>query len=135
MARIELSPSLNKHLVDWIRDTNPKGHEDVAADIKSLLADLVDEHTFSKKMIEKRIQDHLSNFRVYFGSSSIQISDTDVTLHVNGKNREGSLTLDSSEFDSSEDLSRVAGYAEELENSVWDGEEGEELIEKWFDCE
>lgn len=135
MARIEMSPSLNKHLVDWIRDSNPKGHEDVAADIKALLADLVDEHTFSKKMIEKRLEEHLSNFNIRFGSNSIQIWDSEVTLTVTGKDRDGSLTLDSSEFGSADELSRIAGYAEELENSVWDGEEGEELIEKWFDCE
>lgn len=132
---IELPSDLSSHLIAWLLASNPKGNEDAAADIKSVLCDLVDAHTISRATIERDIREQLSSFTVYFGRSSIQISDTDVTLHVNGKSREGSLTLDSSEFDSSDELSRVAGYAEELENSVWDDDAVESLIEKWFDLE
>lgn len=132
---IELPSDLSSHLIAWLLASNPKGNEDAAADIKSVLCDLVDAHTISRATIERDICKQLSSFKVYFGRSSIEISDSDVTLHVNGKNREGSLTLDSSEFDSSDELSRVAGYAEELENSVWDDDAVESLIEKWFDLE
>jgi len=135
MPRIEIPAALEQHLIAWVKDSNPKGHEDVASDLKELLSDLVDEHTLSKKTIQKRIEDHFNSYHVHFGMDSIQISDSGVTIYVNGKDRDGSLVLDTSEFDSADELSRTAGYAEELENTVWDGEEGEALIEKWFDCE
>ena len=133
---VEITPSLAYALVQWIRNNNPKGNEDTAQDMKSALCDLVDDNTMSRSLIEKRIKDHLSSYDVYFSRSYIEVYDRScATLRIVDDNRSGHLTLDSSEFDSSEDISRVAGYAEELENSVWDDDAGEELIKKWFQLE
>lgn len=131
---IELPPSLATHLAAWIKDSNPKGDESDAEDIKRVLSDFVDEHTLCRATIERKLREHLSSYNIYFTRGRILVSDSSVTLVIE-KGRSSHITLDDSEFDSSDELSRLAGYAEELENSVWDGEEGEDLIEKWFDLE
>lgn len=132
---IELPASLATHLAAWIKDSNPKGDESDAEDIKRILADFVDAHTICRATIERKLREHLSSYNVYFRRSCIEVSDNGANLVITGQSRSGHITLDDSQFDSSEELSRLAGYAEELENSVWDGEEGEDLIEKWFDLE
>lgn len=132
---IELPASLATHLAAWIKDSNPKGDESDAEDIKRILSDFVDEHTLCRATIERKLREHLSSYNIYFRKDRILVSDSGVTLVVDGKGRFGHITLDDSEFDSSEELSRLAGYAEELENSVWDDDAVEALIEKWFDLE
>ena len=132
---IELPASLATHLAAWIKDSNPKGDESDAEDIKRILTEFVDAHTLCRSTIERKLREHLSSYNIYFQRDRIKVSDSGVTLVVNGQSRSGHITLDDSKFDSSEELSRLAGYAEELENSVWDGEECEDLIEKWFDLE
>ena len=132
---IKLPASLATHLAAWIKDSNPKGDESDAEDIKRILSDFVDEHTLCRATIERKLREHLCSFNIYFRRDRIEVSGSGVTLVVDGQGRSGHITLDDSQFDSSEELSRLAGYAEELENSVWDGEEGEDLIEKWFDLE
>lgn len=132
---IELPASLSVDLAAWIKDSNPKGDESDAEDIKRILADFVDSHTLCRATIERKLREHLSNYNVHFRRDRVEVSDSGVTLVVSGQSRSGHITLDDSRFDSSGDLSQLAGYAEELENSVWDGEEGEDLIEKWFDLE
>lgn len=132
---IELPASLSVDLAAWIEDSNPKGDESDAEDIKRILAEFVDAHTICRATIERKLREHLSSYNIYFRRDRIEVSDSGVTLVVSGQSRSGHITLDDSRFDSSGDLSQLAGYAEELENSVWDGEEGEDLIEKWFDLE
>lgn len=132
---IELPTSLATSLATWIKDSNPKGDESDADDIKRVLSDFVDEHTLCRATIERKLREHLSSYNISFRRDRIRVSESSVTLVIDGKGRLGHITLDDSQFDSSEELSRLAGYAEELENSVWDGEEGEDLIEKWFDLE
>lgn len=132
---IELPASLSVDLAAWIKDSNPKGDESDAEDIKRILSDFVDEHTLCRATIERKLREHLSSYNIYFRKDRILVSDSGVTLVVDGKGRSGHITLDDSEFDSSEELSRLAGYAEELESSVWDDDDGESLIEKWFDLE
>ena len=134
---IELPASLATHLAAWIKDSNPKGDESDAEDIKRILAEFVDAHTICRATIERKLRDQLGNYQIDFNNirKRIRIWDTDVTLNVTGQGRSGHLSLDSSDFDSSDDLSRIAGYAEELENSVWDDDAVESLIEKWFDLE
>ena len=133
---IEITPSLAYALVQWIRNNNPKGNEDTAQDLKSALCDLVDDNTMSRALIEKRIRAHLGSYDVSFSRSYIEVYDRgSVTLRIVDDNRSGHVTLDNSEFDSSEDITRAAGYAEELETSVWDDDAGEELIKKWFRLE
>lgn len=133
---IELPSALSSALIQWVRENNPKGNEDTAQDLKSALCDLVDENTLSRAIIEKRIKAHLGSYDVYFSRSYIEVYDRSyATLRIVDDNRSGHITLDNSEFDCSEDISRVAGYAEELENSVWDDDAGEELIKKWFALE
>ena len=133
---IEIPTDLSSALIQWIRENNPKGHEDTAADLKSALCDLVDDNTISRRIIEKRLVAHLSSYDVRFHRSSyIEISDNEVTLRVTGPDREGEIEINSSTFDSSSELSRLAEAAEEVENSVWDDDDGEELINKWFQLE
>lgn len=132
---IELPTSLAKHLAAWIKDSNPKGDESDAEDIKRVLSDFVDEHTLCRATIERKLREHLSSYNIYFQRDRITVSDSGVTLVIAGQSRSGYITLDDSQFDSSEELSRLAGYAEELENSVWDDDEGESLIDQWFDLE
>lgn len=134
---IELPASLAVDLAAWIKDSNPKGDESDAADIKRILTEFVDAHTLCRATIERELRNELSNYHIEFNNARkrIRIWDTDVTLNVTGPGRAGHLSLDSSDFYCSDDLSRIAGYAEELENSVWDDDSVEALIEKWFDLE
>lgn len=132
---IDLPESIATNLASWIKDANPNGSEPVAEDLKRYLADFVDLHTISRATIERKLREHLSSYNIYFQRDRITVSDSGVTLVLAGQSRSGYITLDDSQFDSSEELSRLAGYAEELENSVWDDDEGESLIEKWFDLE
>jgi hypothetical protein len=132
---IDFPSSLKTHLAAWLKDQNPKGHEDVAADLKSFLCDFVDNHTLSREKLERDIRDQLSSFKVYFKRDTIEVYDSGVTLVVTGTQREGRIKLSDTDFDNSEDLERLAQYAEELENSVWDDSDVESLVEKWFSLE
>ena len=134
---IELPSDLSSHLIAWLLASNPKGNEDAAADIKSVLCDLVDAHTLNRATIERDIREQLSSFKfnVYFTSRGIEVCDSDVSLLVTGQSRDGCIRLSSSEFSNSTEISDLAGYAEELENSVWDNDVVESLIEKWFELE
>jgi hypothetical protein len=132
---IDFPSSLKTHLAAWLKDQNPKGHEDVAADLKAFLCEFVDAHTLCRATIERDTRDQLASFKVYFLKDSIEVYDSGVTLHVTGAGWEGSITLSNNNFDNSEDLERLAQYAEELENSVWDDSDVESLVEKWFSLE
>ncbi len=132
---IDLPESLATHLASWIKDANPNGSEPVAEDLKRYLADFVDLHTISRATIERDIRKQLSSFNVYFTSRGIEVCDSGVSLIVTGQSREGCIRLSSDNFASSDELSSLAGYAEEMENSVWDDDAVESLIEKWFDLE
>ena len=133
---LDMPASLSSHLTAWIRDMNPKGNESDAEDLKQYLADLVDENTLSRPVIEKRLHDALANFTVSFSRNAIEVCDSSaVTLIVSGPNRESSIQLDSSRFDSSDDISSAAQYAEELELAVWDDGEAEDLVKQWFKLE
>lgn len=133
---IELPSDLSSHLIAWLLASNPKGNEDAAADIKSVLCDLVDAHTLSRTTIERDIREQLYSFNVCFTSRGIEVCDSSaVKLIVSGPNRESSIQLDSSRFDSSDDVSCAAQYAEELELAVWDDGKAEELVTQWFKLE
>lgn len=132
---IELPASLATHLAAWIKDSNPKGDESDAEDIKLILTDFVDAHTLNRATIERDIRKQLSAFNVYFTSRGIEVCDSGVSLLVTGQSREGCIRLSSDQFSSSDELSSLARNAEELENSVWDDDAVESLIEKWFDLE
>ena len=132
---IELPASLSTHLAAWIKDSNPRGDESDAEDIKRILADFVDAHTLCRETVERDIRKQLSSFNVYFTSRGIEVCDSGVSLIVTGQSREGCIRLSSDNFASSDELSSLAGYAEEMENSVWDDDAVESLIEKWFDLE
>ena len=135
---LDMPASLSAHLTAWILNMNPKGGESEAEDIKRYLTDLVDENTLSRPVIEKRIHDALSNFTVNFNRhrNRIEVYDrASVTLLVDGPDRESSIDLDTSTFDSAEEISNAAGYAEELELAVWDDGEAEDLVKKWFKLE
>lgn len=132
---IELPASLSVDLAAWIKDSNPKGDESDAEDIKRILTDFVDAHTICRETVERDIRKQLSAFNVYFTSRGIEVCDSGVSLLVTGQSREGCIRTNATEFSSSDELSSLAGYAEELENSVWDDDAVESLIEKWFDLE
>lgn len=133
---IEITSAIASSLVQWILDNNPKGDEDIAQDIKSALCDLVDNNTMSRRIIEKRITDHLRcSYDVRFSKRYIEVYASDVTMQITGGDRSSKITLDTSEFDYAEEISRLAGYAEEMENAVWDDDVVEELIKKWFELE
>lgn len=132
---ITIPSALAGYLESWIKEHNPNGNEDTAEDLKHVLDKFVDDHTMSRALVERRIREHLSSYDVSFRSQRIEISEGEVTLRITGPDRCGSIILHSSEFDSSEDISRFASYAEEIENSVWDDDVGEELINKWFELE
>lgn len=132
---LDLPLALANHLSAWIKDSNPNGDESAADDIKRYLTDFVDEHTISRESVEAKLHDHLSSYRLTFRNNRIEVYDSGVTLRITGSDRCATIYIDDNEFDSSEDLSRLAGYAEEIENSVWDDDVGEQLINKWFDLE
>lgn len=132
---ITIPSALAGYLESWIKEHNPNGNEDTAEDLKHVLDKFVDDHTMSRALVERRIREHLSSYDVSFRSQRIEISEGEVKLRITGPDRCGSIILHSSEFDSSEDISRFASYAEEIENSVWDDDVGEELINKWFELE
>lgn len=132
---ITIPSALAGYLESWIKEHNPNGNEDTAEDLKHVLDKFVDDHTMSRALVERRIREHLSSYNIAFRSRRIEISEGEVTLCITGPDRDGSIVLDCSEFGSSEEISRYAGYAEEIENSAWDDDVGEELINKWFELE
>lgn len=130
---IKITSAIASSLAQWIRDNNPKGNEDIAQDIKSALCDLVDDNTMSRSIIEKRINDQLRrSYEVRFYRHYIEVYTSDVTMQITGGDRSSRITLDTSAFDYAEEISRLAGYAEKMENAVWDDDVVEELIKKWF---
>ena len=135
MIHLDMPASLSAHLKCWILNMNPTGSESDAEDLKRYLTDLVDENTLSRPVIERKLREHLSKYNIYFQRDCIKICDSGVTLVVTGTSRCGHITLDSDQFDSSDELSQLSGYAEEIENSVWDDDQCEELINKWFELE
>ena len=135
---LDMPASLSAHLKCWILNMNPTGSESDAEDLKRYLTDLVDENTLSRPVIEKRIHDALANFTVSFNRTRgvIEVYDhSSVTLIVHGPDRESTIDLDKSRFDSADEISSSAGYAEELELAVWDDGEAEDLVKQWFKLE
>ena len=138
LINLDMPPSLAAHLKAWILNMNPTGSESDAEDLKQYLADLVDENTLSRTVIEKRLHDALSNVTVSFNRhrNRIEVYDSPlVTLCVDGPDRASSIELSTCNFDGSEELSRAAEYAEELELAVWDDGEAEQLVQQWFKLE